>query len=284
VVGENWCFESPTASSRKTLGVIKQTDTMKKTLYITALLTLIFLNCFCQCTPAIAGQSIVCENHCVTLVASGATSYTWSPSFNLSSSTGSSVSACPASSINYTITGQSGTCISTSEFLLNVEPTIYASVTSKSLCLNSSITLTAGGGNQYTWSPSYGLNATNSSTVTANPTITTTYTVVVSNFGDCADTTYATVTVYTCSGLAELSEEIKIDLAPNPAFNKFSIINSFGHRLTIDFFDIHGKLILTRSTNETLELSTDNLLTGIYFVVITSNKKRLTKKLIVSKT
>lgn len=52
----------------------------------------------------------ICAGECVTLTASGATNYTWSPSTGLSSSTGSSVSACPAVTTTYTIDGNTNGC------------------------------------------------------------------------------------------------------------------------------------------------------------------------------
>ncbi len=80
--------------------------------------------------------------------------------------------------INYTSTACGGT-----------PPTITVTPTT-GLC--SPVTLTASGATDYTWSPAAGLNTTTGATVTASPTVATTYTVTGVTAG-CAGT--ATVTV-----------------------------------------------------------------------------------------
>src|SRR5690606_31018774 len=47
----------------------------------------------------------------------------------------------------------------------------------------------------YTWSPAAGLSCTNCANPTANPTTTTTYTVIGTNGSSCKDTATVTVTV-----------------------------------------------------------------------------------------
>src|SRR5574343_172724 len=67
-------------------------------------------------------------------------------------------------------------------------------VNNATICPGNSATLTATGGNTYTWSPSTGLSATTGATVTASPATTTTYT--VTGVGSCGTgTATSTVTV-----------------------------------------------------------------------------------------
>jgi hypothetical protein len=67
-------------------------------------------------------------------------------------------------------------------------------VNSPSICLGASATLTANGGNSYTWSPATGLSATTGATVVATPSATTTYT--VNGTGPCGSgSATSTVTV-----------------------------------------------------------------------------------------
>ncbi|MFN7911692.1 MAG: SBBP repeat-containing protein [Bacteroidota bacterium] len=51
-------------------------------------------------------------------------------------------------------------------------------INSYSICEGAAITLTTSGADSYTWTPPAGLNTTNSATVVANPTISTTYSVI----------------------------------------------------------------------------------------------------------
>jgi hypothetical protein len=60
----------------------------------------------------------ICLGGSITLIASGATSYTWSPSSSLSSANGSSVVASPTTSTVYTITANSGSCTATPQSVI----------------------------------------------------------------------------------------------------------------------------------------------------------------------
>lgn len=62
------------------------------------------------------------------------------------------------------------------------------------VCENGSTILTATGAEEYEWSPSNGLSATAGESVEANPTVTTTYTVIGSTSG-CSSSAEVTVTV-----------------------------------------------------------------------------------------
>jgi gliding motility-associated-like protein len=66
----------------------------------------------------------ICSGGSVTITASGASSYSWSPSSGLSSTSGSSVSASPASTTNYTVTGTDANgCSNFAAFTVTVSST-----------------------------------------------------------------------------------------------------------------------------------------------------------------
>ncbi len=69
-----------------------------------------------------ASSFILCVGQTRVLTASGATSYSWSPSVSLSSSVGGVVVATPTTSTIYTITGTTSSCSSNSTFTLTVNP------------------------------------------------------------------------------------------------------------------------------------------------------------------
>lgn len=139
----------------------------------------------------------VCQGSSVTLTSSGANSYSWSPSSSLSSATGSVVIASPVNSTAYTVTGTNGLCTATAVKSISTltTPVNTLTPTSASICSGNSATLTASGAVFYNWSPSTGLNATNTGTVTATPTTSTTYTVTGSNYQNCNDIDYVYVEV-----------------------------------------------------------------------------------------
>ena len=90
------------------------------------------------------------------LSASGGLSYTWSPAGSLSSSTGATVSASPTSLTIYTVTAvNSNGCMKTQTQSIDISLTsVNISSTSNTICGGQTTTLTASGGNSYTWSPS----------------------------------------------------------------------------------------------------------------------------------
>lgn len=69
--------------------------------------------------------------------------------------------------------------------------------TPASVCSGSAATLTASGGNEYTWAPATGLNVTSGASVSANPPVTTTYTITGTNASGCKSSTTVQLTVST---------------------------------------------------------------------------------------
>ena len=147
---------------------------------------------------ATATPSSICQGQSSTLDATGASTYTWSPSATLSSSTGTPVTATPASTTTYTVSAVDGfgcQSITTVTVTVNPVPTTGVSPTSSTICEGSSVTLTASGATTYSWSPSTGLNATTGASVIASPTTTTSYVVVGSTAAGCTSSATTTITV-----------------------------------------------------------------------------------------
>ncbi|MCZ8285760.1 MAG: PKD domain-containing protein, partial [Bacteroidia bacterium] len=120
------------------------------------------------------------SNYCiggtpVTLTASGATSYAWSPGTGLNSTAGAVVTASPAVTTTYSVTGTTGLCSSTRTITVTVPPISTVTVVSSGtlICAGSTTTLTASGAATYTWLPTN----ENTASINANPGTTTTYTV-----------------------------------------------------------------------------------------------------------
>ena len=140
----------------------------------------------------------ICNGQSVSLTASGGSTYSWSPSTGLSATTGTSVTANPSSTSSYIVTGTDANgCTNTASTSVTVNPvpTIGVLPVSPAICNGKSVSLTASGGNAYTWSPSTGLSATSGTSVTANPSSTSSYTVTGTDANGCTNTASATVTV-----------------------------------------------------------------------------------------
>lgn len=145
-----------------------------------------------------ANSSTIClGQQSATLTANGAVNYTWTPSATLSSANGNPVTATPASSTTYTITGSDANgCVSTKTTAVTVvnTPTLSAS-TNATICPAASTTLNVSGASTYTWSPAGSLSTATGSMVTATPAATTVYSITGTNSNGCTGTTTVQVTV-----------------------------------------------------------------------------------------
>lgn len=89
----------------------------------------------------------MCVGGTKTLTASGATTYSWSPSTNLNTTTGATVSANPSATTVYTVTGTNTTtgCAKSVSTTLTVVPIQIVSITASAsaICTGGSVSLTA---------------------------------------------------------------------------------------------------------------------------------------------
>ncbi len=143
---------------------------------------------FINPTPTVniaSATNTICIGNSLNLTANGATDYNWSPSTGLNITNGNIVSASPSITTIYNVLGTQNTCTATSVFQVSVipYPNIITSISEPIICGGESSNLTANGATSYSWSPSSGLNSTNSSFVVASPSVSTLYTLTGFNGG-----------------------------------------------------------------------------------------------------
>ncbi len=147
-----------------------------------------------------ASDTVICSGDSVWLCASGANTYTWSPSTGLRSTTDTCQYAHPTTTTTYTVIGLGAHgCTNSKSITIHVKPKPNVSISSSSshVCKGSSATLSISGGHTYyTWSPSIGLNTTIGNPVIATLDSTTTYKVVGDTLG-CKDSSTITIIVDT---------------------------------------------------------------------------------------
>ncbi len=138
-------------------------------------------------SPATAS---VCPGGTVNLTATGATTYSWSPSATLNVSTGANVTATPTATTTYTVTGSSAGCTGTATATITYGAGLTLVPTHTNVSCTGTLgtaSVTATGGNApytYSWSPSGG------TANTASGLAPGTYTVnVISASGCSSDTT-----------------------------------------------------------------------------------------------
>ena len=137
-------------------------------------------------TPTITAGALpnpICVGQTASLGAVGAVTYTWNPG----ALTGSLVLVTPAITTNYTVSGANAFgCTANTVVTVTVNPLPLLTITSTAtnICSGSSATLTGNGAATYTWNP----GAVSGSSIIANPTITTTYTLAGTSAFGCTNT------------------------------------------------------------------------------------------------
>jgi gliding motility-associated-like protein len=141
-------------------------------------------------------DTTVCAGTGATLVANGAVTYTWTPGASLSTTEGPIVVATPLAATVYTVTGVVGSCVKELDVPVGVSPgpTIVTSGDTD-ICIGSSTTLSASGGVEYLWSPESTLSNPEIANPVADPEVTTTYLVTVTDEFGCQNTEELTVVV-----------------------------------------------------------------------------------------
>ncbi|MDQ3051718.1 MAG: T9SS type A sorting domain-containing protein [Bacteroidota bacterium] len=147
----------------------------------------------------VSGNTSICNGASTTLTATGAVSYSWSPAAGLSTTTGSSVSANPASTTTYTVTGTNAAgCTKAQSITVNVGVLPNVTLSSYSaVCHNSaSFPLTGGSpsGGIYSGTGVSGGNFSPSTAGVGTHTITYTY-----SSGGCSADATSTITVNNCN-------------------------------------------------------------------------------------
>lgn len=126
-----------------------------------------------------ASAYTICQNSSALITANGASNYSWTPSIGLNTSSGNQVTASPANTTTYVVTGKNGQCTAYGSVTITVVPVPVMSLNTPNpkLCKGTSTQVFANGASNFTWTPSTGLNNTNSSVVLASPEASTNYTV-----------------------------------------------------------------------------------------------------------
>jgi len=233
----------------------------------------IFVNVI-KLTPSINANPTVCEGSTVSILASGASNYTWSTGAN-----GPLITVSPSVTTVYTVTGQNLLgCIgsNTSVVTVNAAPIVNYTISSLIICEGETAVLEAEGGIVQVWEP--GNVASNIYTV--NPAVTTVYTVTATDPLGCTGSALVTVSVSLCESIATNGHlgSVEISIFPNPTKGKTNISFSQALQEQVNFmvYDATGRLVnegLINAREKTATLNLQNLAQGVYFVKLTSGSE-----------
>ncbi len=190
--------------------------------FTTGSVTLVGVNGPCSNTtsfsmPIIANPIIsvtsasVCQGLGTSLVANGATSYNWSPSTGLNSTSAATVIANPNVTTAYGVIGSSLGCNSQtmgSTLTVVPNPTITVNPLTNTICVGGNINLTANGATTYSWSPNTALSATTGANVNASPGVNTTYTIVGSQASCTSSAVYQVSVIVVPNLITSVSQPI----------------------------------------------------------------------------
>jgi hypothetical protein len=214
--------------------------------------------------PSITVNSgAVCPGGSFTMTPTGGTTYTY---------TGGSAVVSPTSSTTYTVTsanlaGCIGSALST--VTVNPNPSVSASASNTLICVGNSAVLTAStSATSYTWD-----SGATTMSITVSPTVTTTYTVNVTDVTTCSSLAVVTVNVSTCTGINE-QVAYNVNVYPNPTTGVLNITLSseLTKNSTLEIYDAIGKLIVTEVlSNELNTFNMSNLSNGIYTFKVLNN-------------
>ena len=236
-----------------------------------------------------SGVPIACHNGgSAILTANGATTYTWSA--NAGSVTTNSMSVSPTVATNYTVTGESGGCVSTKTINVSVSVPIMSlylvNGDSIHVCTTTGqVTDVYGTATTYTWMP--GNIHTYNFNIPTTPIGTTIYTVTASDPYGCTDVKTFRAIVDSCApplGINLTTPSIlKLNIYPNPNSGKFTIETNENEKQTLQLFDINGRLVLTQTMQNKTIIDVSNLNEGVYNLSLISNEGVVNKRVIIVK-
>ncbi len=216
----------------------------------------------------------ICSGTGVTLVSSGGTTYTWSPSTGLSATTGSTVVASPTVTTIYRVTSLS------SGFMVTVTDTVTVIILNKA-------TITRNGNNLISSATQYNNQWYRNDTIILgadNPTYPVTkegcYSVTASNPANGCSATSDTFCVLSLSGINKLSiNSNQLSIYPNPTSSEIilNISSSVGEvkDWNLQITDVLGRIAFSKSSlNYSNDIDLSKLAGGMYFISVINKTGR----------
>lgn len=223
---------------------------------------------------SINGSSSVCINESYTYsvaTVSGATDYTWSLESGLTGTSTTNTISVTVGSSNGTISVVANNSCGTSSaqmftISVNAGPTLTVQSSNSAICSGESVTLSAVGATTYSWS-----TGASTSSITVNPSVTTTYTVIGTTAG-CSSSSTFVQNVNTCTGIDAVANKESYSVYPNPNHGIFTV--DLGENLTaakVVIYNELGQVVFETAINLGLNsVQLHHFATGLYQLNIIS--------------
>ncbi|MDX5443820.1 MAG: PKD domain-containing protein [Hymenobacteraceae bacterium] len=224
----------------------------------------------------------------VTLTASGASSYTWSPAAGLNRTTGTSVTAAPAQTTIYKVVGTSNGCTDTATVVVVVNNIVASFTAPDTAYVNTPVqfTNTSVGGIGYQWTFGDGKTSTlkdPTNTFSIPGKYKVRLSITVANCNKVFDKYI--VIVQRPVGIAEAFKRGEVKIYPNPAQDFLQVEADEAAGLTeVTLANAIGQVVMQEKANATsARLRTSELPNGIYFVTLSGAGGSVTRKISIAR-
>jgi hypothetical protein len=225
-------------------------------------------------TLTISGGTVVCNFSPVTLIATGASGYTWTVGSSTPATT-STIMLSPTVVTVYTLTGEQAGCFAVKIITISTgkTPTVITTGSSQQICAGEAAKLVASGASSYTWSTGAIGGVTFDTPVTH-----TTYVVTGMNVAGCTSSVALNVSVDPCTSLPE-QERNAISFYPSPARDEIVVDLLCSAPANLRIINLDGRLAKEITIDKTsTHIDIRSLSDGIYLLTITSTTGEETNK------
>jgi len=197
--------------------------------------------------------------------------YSWSNSMSTEN-----ISNLPVGTYTLTVT-DNNECTATAEAsVISFSKPVISISRDTVIDKGSEVNLFATGGVTYLWSPSGSLNNPNISTPVANPSQTTTYTVIITDNNDCSVSDTVNITVSTTTGIHLRNNAISFNVYPNPTSDQLSFMGSepIQSKAILKIMDTNSKLLIQKTIekgNLSCLVDIHTLGAGLYYFLMESD-------------
>ncbi len=227
-----------------------------------------------------ASAPAVCAGDSVNLSGTGAVSYTWSGGIT------DGVYFYPTATASYIVTGtdiNGCQAMDTATVTVNSLPNVTVTLPFSTICFDdANAALTGGSPNGGTWSGTGVTGGVFDPTVAGNGPEVITYT--YTDVNGCIGSATQTVTVDPCIGITDQQAGTGVTVYPNPNNGSFVIRNNRAENITIQIYDIHGKIVNARTLAAGVQEPVSLEASGVYVLqFVTGDGQAVRRQVIVQK-
>ncbi|MBL7789576.1 MAG: T9SS type A sorting domain-containing protein [Chitinophagales bacterium] len=218
----------------------------------------------------------ICKGEKIELTASGAVEYFFDASPDIKKSNSNTFTITPDESKQYRFYAKKsdGTCESKMfDVTVNPLPVLDANPRNKTINKGESVTITASGADEYSWSPNTFIQSgLTSKNLSVRPDNTITYTLTGKTSKGCQAILKITITVNGSNSITNASSA-SVQIYPNPASNELTVKSD--KKTSYRLIDMQGRMIFSENQEKYYhQLHIEDYPAGIYILEVTNSEGR----------